>query len=260
VLHVESHNKRLLLVELFADPQMSRALVFTRTKRGADRLHRVLQQRGHKAGVLHGDRSQSQRERALRDFKRGRVEVLVATDIASRGIDVDDVTHVINFDVPRSPEDYIHRIGRTGRMEATGDAFTLITPEDREEVAAIEKTIGRRIDRVQIADFDYDRRRPADAPGHGHAGHGRGGREGGRVREGGRERPRYVTSVAYDSHPRRPHVEPEVDHGRPARAQGQSQPRGQTPSPGREPRPDAGDVHGRRPKRNSPDRRSRRRM
>src|SRR5205814_8311757 len=96
--------------------------------------------------------------RALRDFKRGRVEVLVATDIASRGIDVDDVTHVINFDVPRSPDDYNHRIGRTGRMDATGDAITLITPDDREEVSAIEKRLGRRVERVEIDDFNYDRR------------------------------------------------------------------------------------------------------
>ncbi|MBI1796461.1 MAG: DEAD/DEAH box helicase [Candidatus Eisenbacteria bacterium] len=235
---VARHLKADLLHELLERSPDRTAIVFTRTKRGADRLYRVLQQRGHKTGVLHGDRSQSQRERALRDFKRGRVEVLVATDIASRGIDVDDVTHVINYDVPRSPDDYIHRIGRTGRMDATGDAFTLITPEDREEVAAIEKTLGRRIERIELDDFDYDRRRPADAHGR-HEGHGR--------RQEGKSRGDH----------RHTHVEPDVDHGRPARTRGGSH--GHVPPPGGHATP-AADAHGRRPKRNATDRRSRRRM
>jgi ATP-dependent RNA helicase RhlE len=243
---VARHLKFELLHELLERLPDHTGIVFTRTKRGADRLYRQLQQRGHRAGVLHGDRSQSQRERALRDFKRGRVEVLVATDIASRGIDVDDITHVINFDVPRSPEDYIHRIGRTGRMDATGDAFTFITPEDRDEVAAIERAVGRKVDRVKIEGFDYERRRPADAHGHHERDRRGAGRErhgapraglSGQASHGGHGRP--------DARARHPHIEPDVDHGRP-----------QGPAPG-----SATDAtHGRRPKRNAPDRRSRRRM
>jgi ATP-dependent RNA helicase RhlE len=139
---------------------------------------------------LHGDRSQSQRERALRDFKRGRVSILVATDIASRGIDVDGITHVVNFDVPRTSEDYVHRIGRTGRMNATGDALTLVSPAEEKDAAAIERTIGRRIQRVKIADFDYNKR----------------GEKQPRERETrsreprGGDRPTFKVTRAYDSH------------------------------------------------------------
>jgi ATP-dependent RNA helicase RhlE len=116
---VPRHLKAELLHEILDRFEDHTALVFTRTKHGADRLYRQLKTRGHRVGVIHGDRSQSQRERALAEFKRGRLEVLVATDIASRGIDVDDITHVVNYDVPRTPEDYVHRIGRTGRMNAS---------------------------------------------------------------------------------------------------------------------------------------------
>ena len=125
------------------------AIVFTRTKRGADRLARRLQKSKRAVDVMHGDRTQSQRERALRDFKRGRVSVLVATDIASRGIDVEDISHVINFDVPATPDDYVHRIGRTGRMHATGTAFTLVSPEELGELSAIERVLGRPVPRAK---------------------------------------------------------------------------------------------------------------
>jgi ATP-dependent RNA helicase RhlE len=125
------------------------AIVFTRTKRGADRLARRLQKTGYAVDVMHGDRSQSQRERALRDFKRGKVSVLVATDIASRGIDVEDISHVINYDVPATPDDYVHRIGRTGRMHATGSAYTLVSPEELGELSAIEKVLGHPVPRAK---------------------------------------------------------------------------------------------------------------
>src|SRR5207249_1250035 len=130
-----------------------KSIVFVRSKRGTDRLARRLRGLGHEIQALHGDRSQSQRERALRDFKNGRIRVLVATDIASRGIDVDDVTHVINFDVPRAPEDYVHRIGRTGRMDAIGEAITLVSPDEAKEFAAIEAVIGKPVTRRTLPGF-----------------------------------------------------------------------------------------------------------
>jgi ATP-dependent RNA helicase RhlE len=161
---VASHLKTKLLLELIARTNAFSMLVFTRTKHRADRLARVITKAGFEAAPLHGDRSQNQRQRALDSFKRGKVQVLVATDIASRGIDVESVSHVINFDVPGSPEDYIHRIGRTGRAERSGDAFTLITPEDGELVQDIERTIGKSIERKKIDNFDYNATAPELAP------------------------------------------------------------------------------------------------
>jgi len=155
---VPRHLKTDLLDQILRRIERDGVIVFTRTKHGADRLTRQLQQRGHDVVVMHGDRSQGQRERALRDFKKGRVGVLVATDIAARGIDVDDVSHVVNYDVPRAPEDYVHRVGRTARMDATGDAFTLVSPEERAEADAIERFMGVRVPRSVVAGFDYARR------------------------------------------------------------------------------------------------------
>jgi len=165
-----------LLDALLNRADVSGVIVFTRTKRGAEKLARQLEKRGHPVAALHGDRTQSQRERALRDLKRGRVSVLVATDIASRGIDVEDLTHVINFDVPTAPEDYVHRIGRTGRADALGDAFTLMSPEEERDVKAIERFIGRSILRVTVPDFDYKKHpTPQSDGGHGGSGHGSSG-------------------------------------------------------------------------------------
>jgi ATP-dependent RNA helicase RhlE len=155
---VAKHLKTDLLDEVIRRTSMGGVIVFTRTKHGADRLNRQLEKRGHGVVALHGNRTQGQRERALRDLKRGRVQILVATDIASRGIDVRDITHVINYDVPHTPEDYLHRIGRTARADATGDAFTLMSPEERRDVEAIERFLGQSIVRVQIPDFDYGKR------------------------------------------------------------------------------------------------------
>ena len=179
-----------LLDELLRRTDIGGVIVFARTKRGADRLARQLEKRGHNVAALHGDRTQSQRERALRDLKRGRVQLLVATDIASRGIDVEDLTHVINYDLTMAPEDYVHRIGRTGRAEATGDAFTLMCPEEERDVKAIERFMGRSILRVTIPDFDYKRHpTPGEDKGHGR-GHGRDG-----SRDRGRsDRPRAAAS------------------------------------------------------------------
>jgi ATP-dependent RNA helicase RhlE len=156
---VPRHLKPELLDLILRRKETESALVFVRSKHGADRLARRLSRSGHRIAVIHGDRSQGQREKALLDFRRGRADVLVATDIASRGIDVDDITHVINFDVPRTPEDYVHRIGRTGRMDAAGDAVTLMSPEEEKDVAAIERFMGRDLAETRLEGFDYTRRR-----------------------------------------------------------------------------------------------------
>jgi ATP-dependent RNA helicase RhlE len=139
VIHVESDNKRPLLVELLADPKMSRTLVFTRTKRGADRVARHLETAGIRVAAIHGNKSQSQREQALAAFRASRIRVLVATDIAARGIDIDQVTHVVNFELPDVAESYVHRIGRTARAGSHGVAFSLCSAEEREQLRAIER-------------------------------------------------------------------------------------------------------------------------
>ena len=130
-------------------------LVFSRTKHGADRIARRLREANHSVAVLHANRSQNQRMEALEGFRSGRYEVMVATDIAARGIDVAGVSHVINYDVPENPEDYVHRIGRTGRAQAVGDAFTLATPENAGDVRDIERFIGQEIPRLKLEGFNY---------------------------------------------------------------------------------------------------------
>jgi ATP-dependent RNA helicase RhlE len=140
VFLVDSAGKRDILVELFADPAFARAIVFTRTKRGADRVAQHLESANIEAAAIHGNKSQSQRQRALDAFRKGRTRVLVATDIAARGIDVDGVTHVVNFELPETPEAYVHRIGRTGRAGADGKAISLCDNGERSLLRAIEKT------------------------------------------------------------------------------------------------------------------------
>jgi ATP-dependent RNA helicase RhlE len=130
-------------------------IVFTRTKHRANRLADYLARNGVAAGRIHGNRSQAQRTQALGSFKAGRFPVLVATDIAARGLDVDALSHVVNFDVPASAEDYVHRVGRTARAQATGDALTLVSPEEEADVRDIERAIGRRLPRLTLPDFDY---------------------------------------------------------------------------------------------------------
>jgi len=164
-LPVPSHLKTDLLVELLRDEMMSSVLVFARTKHRADNLARQLVRRGINASVIHGNRSQSQRVRALEGFRTGEYRVLVATDIAARGVDVKDVSHVVNFDVPHEPETYIHRVGRTARAQQRGDAYTLVMPEEEPDLARIEKLIGMKIDRARIPSFRYDAPRPERPPG-----------------------------------------------------------------------------------------------
>jgi ATP-dependent RNA helicase RhlE len=152
---VSDSQKTDLLLELLKRVNYDSVIVFCRTKHGADRIAHLLKRNNHAVAVLHSNRTQREREQALRGFRDGRFEVLVATDIAARGLDIADVSHVINYDVPQHPEDYIHRIGRTGRMEATGDAFTLMVAEDSRHVFAIERFISQKIPRVKLENFDY---------------------------------------------------------------------------------------------------------
>ena len=198
VYEVPKHLKPALLVHLLRDPGMDMVLVFSRMKHGADRIARNLEQKGIRTATLHSNRSQNQRLKALKDFKSGAVRVLVATDIAARGIDVDGISHVVNYDFPMHSEDYVHRIGRTGRAHAVGDAISFVTPEDHGELRALERFIGRGIVRKKAEGFNYavaapawepaDRQRqqqrpqgssshPRSAPGGGvrHGGHGHSG-------------------------------------------------------------------------------------
>ena len=155
VYPVAQNLKAPLLLELLKRGDIKNVLVFTRTKHRANRLAETLSKKGVDCERIHGNRSQVQRTQALTGFKEGRYRVLVATDIAARGIDVEALSHVVNFDVPHVPDDYIHRVGRTARAEMTGDAFTFVAPEEATDLAAIERAIGRRLPRITVPGFDY---------------------------------------------------------------------------------------------------------
>ena len=155
VYPVPRTRKNDLLVHLLKDNDHETVLVFTRTKSGADRVVRDLARAGIEAGAMHADKSQRERMQALEDFKSGKLRVLVATDIAQRGLDISGITHVINFDVPQQPEDYVHRIGRTGRAASTGDAYTFMSGEEIGMVRTIERVIGQEIPRVSVPGFDF---------------------------------------------------------------------------------------------------------
>jgi ATP-dependent RNA helicase RhlE len=161
VYPVPQELKSSLIVHLLKQKTMTQALVFTRTKHRANRLADFLVRSGIRAERIHGNRSQQQRTAALAGFKAGTFPVLVATDIAARGIDVDALGHVVNFDVPQAPDDYIHRVGRTGRAELTGEAFTFVSPDEEGDLRDIERAVGRRLPRVTVPDFDYTARPPA---------------------------------------------------------------------------------------------------
>jgi ATP-dependent RNA helicase RhlE len=158
VYPVTQDLKSALIVHLLKEKTMTQALIFTRTKHRANRLADFLVRSGIKAERIHGNRSQAQRTAALAGFKAGVFPVLVATDIAARGIDVDALGHVVNFDVPQAPEDYIHRVGRTGRAELTGEAFTFVSPDEENDLRDIERAVGRRLPRITVPDFDYTAR------------------------------------------------------------------------------------------------------
>jgi ATP-dependent RNA helicase RhlE len=188
VYPVARHLKTELLVEILRGQGMTSVLIFTRTKRNADRLGLKLNKRGFRASIIHGDRNQNQRLRALDDFRRGVSQILVATDVAARGIDISDITHVINLDVPETPETYVHRIGRTARGDATGDAFTLVDREEEPLIRDIERILKQSLPRVTLPDFDYKKPKEEGAhppvqhhrpqqgrPGQGRPGQGRPG-------------------------------------------------------------------------------------
>ena len=145
VYHVESGDKHPLLTRLLSTGGGRQSLVFTRTKHGANRLQQRLEKDGLSCAAIHGNKSQGARTRALDDFKEGRIQVLVATDIAARGLDIVDMPHVVNFELPHVPEDYVHRIGRTGRAGCTGEAVSLVSRDERDRLRAIEKMLGRQI-------------------------------------------------------------------------------------------------------------------
>ena len=150
---IAHEDKAGLLLHLLEGDAVGNALVFTRTKHRANRLARTLEQRGVPCAAIHGNRTQAQRTQALQGFRTGRFRVLVATDVASRGIDVEKLSHVVNFDVPQSAEDYVHRIGRTARAQATGDAWTFVSRAEEGEMRDIERVLGRRLERVKAEGF-----------------------------------------------------------------------------------------------------------
>ncbi len=192
---VNQMQKSDLLVALLKHDHLERVLVFTRTKHRADRVHRTLERNGIRAAAIHGDRSQAQRQRALDSFKAGKTRVLVATDVVARGIDVDEITHVINFDMPNSPDDYVHRIGRTARAGASGSALSFLAYEENAQLQDVERKIGMTIVCEDLEGFEYkDRIVPAadrPVPSKNRAVFssgvmGRRGRSGGRGRAGRR--------------------------------------------------------------------------
>ncbi len=162
---VPQHLKSEMLLTLLRDTKILSVLVFTRTRMGADRVTRVLDRAGFKTGALHSDRTQMQRLKTLEGFRKGDIQILVATDIAARGIDVANISHVINYDIPNTPEAYIHRVGRTARAETMGDAFTLVSSDEERGLRMIEKHLGPAIPRVRIPDFNYRAAPPVRAPG-----------------------------------------------------------------------------------------------
>lgn len=185
----EPTRKFEMLSALLEQIDYQSVIIFTRTKHGADKIARNLRNASHSVAVLHANRSQNQRIEALEGFRSGKYEVMVATDIAARGIDVAGVSHVINYDVPQHPEDYVHRIGRTGRAQQTGDAFTLVTQEEAKKLAGIERFIGQRIPQLVMEGFpelpiNTGRGGRSAAEGQNASGGGHGGRSGGGGRGG----------------------------------------------------------------------------
>ncbi|MCL4271594.1 MAG: DEAD/DEAH box helicase [Anaerolineales bacterium] len=166
---VPQHLKTTLLLELLKRTDTNSVIVFTRTKHRAHRVAQQIQRAGFKVTSLHGDRSQGQRQAALKGFKSGHHDILVATDIAARGLDIETVSHVINYDMPDTADAYIHRIGRTGRAQRTGDAFTLVTDEDKDMIRTLERIMGQPLKRETLEDFDYTRPAPprTDSGGRG---------------------------------------------------------------------------------------------
>jgi len=230
---VSAHLKKKLLIALLRKTDAFSMLVFTRTKHRAEALARQLEREGFKTTSLHSDRSQGQRQKALDGFKSGKYQIMVATDIAARGLDVETVSHVINYDIPDTVDAYIHRIGRTGRAQREGDAFTLITPEDHEMVRDIERALKQKIARETLAEFDYNAAAPERSEHSGSGSFQRFDRNG-----SGR------SSSASSSHSR-------PSQGRPERRQGRDTGRDGNRDARREPRRDSNRDNGRQQERQS---------
>ncbi|QKT02733.1 DEAD/DEAH box helicase [Ectothiorhodospiraceae bacterium 2226] len=179
-------HKRALLKHLIEDADLSQAVIFTGTKRGAEDLSAALSQNGHASAPLHGDMSQRDRRRTVDNMRRGQVRLLVATDVAARGLDISGITHVINFDLPMVAEDYIHRIGRTGRAGASGTAISLIGPEDRRRLGQVERLTGKRLDYAVVPGLEPRRPVPTGRPGGARPGGRPGGYKGKRGAGGGK--------------------------------------------------------------------------
>jgi ATP-dependent RNA helicase RhlE len=159
VVHpVAQDRKRDLLLHLLEKQAMDQVLIFTRTKHRADYLEQQLQRKGKKVAALHSNKSQSARTRALDSFRRGSVQILVATNIAARGLDIKGVSHVVNYEFPESPEDYVHRIGRTGRASETGDAISFMAPHERESLREVEQLIGKKLELIPMEGFEISSR------------------------------------------------------------------------------------------------------
>jgi ATP-dependent RNA helicase RhlE len=177
-----------LLVHLLKKTKTDSVLIFTRTKHRAKRLAQQLHRDGYKVTSLHGNRSQSQRTSAITGFKGGDFEIMVATDIAARGLDIEHISHVINFDMPDTEDAYIHRIGRTGRAAREGEAFTFVTNEDDKMVRRLEKVMNQKLERAYLNDFDYDQPAPPREPRQPRADMGR--KPQGQTRNGHRQKSR----------------------------------------------------------------------
>jgi ATP-dependent RNA helicase RhlE len=190
---VRRERKRELLAYLIQSRELRQVLVFTSTRIGANRLAYQLNRDGIHTAAIHGDKSQPERLQALADFKAGKVGVLVATDVAARGLDIEDLPHVVNFELPNSPEDYVHRIGRTGRAGASGEAISLVCAEEHERLAAIEKTIKLSIQKTIVAGYEPDARVVPTLIAGGRGREGREGRE--RRPRGDRDRDRLTVAA-----------------------------------------------------------------
>ncbi|HLG57754.1 MAG TPA: DEAD/DEAH box helicase [Vicinamibacterales bacterium] len=240
VYPVAQDLKASLFIQLLERGLVKEALVFTRTKHRANRLADHLVRARVNAARIHGNRSQAQRTEALAGFKAGKYRVLVATDIAARGIDVEALSHVVNFDVPAVPEDYIHRVGRTGRAELTGDAFTFVAPEEEADLRAIERAIGRSLPRITLPDFDYKARPQTklEIP----IAERIAGIRARKAEERTRARANAERRAGGPARPGAPHARPAAPHGRPAGPHGPHR-----PGSGRSSRPPARHTRRREP-------------
>lgn len=220
VYEVPRHLKLALLGHLLEDEKLQMVLVFSRTKHGADKIARKLEKSGVPCATLHANRSQNQRLRALEDFKSWKVRVLVATDIAARGIDVDGISHVVNFDFPHIVEDYVHRIGRTGRAQAIGDAISFVCPDEMSDLKRLERFIGRGLVRKRAEGFDYSVKASEPPPEEDFRDRPRGGGQGrGGRQQGGRGRSQNSGQMRGAQRPAQA-----AGEGRPARGNGDTRP------------------------------------